>query len=79
MSKYRAAVINGLIDGMVEMERCKKLSNDALVDELLSRLPFTELDYLVEELCTRLSPDWQARADAHAALLDRSAQKGEGT
>lgn len=62
MSEYPTHILNGILDGMAEQERCAKLSNDALVDEILSRLPFTELDYLIEEACTRLSPQWPDRA-----------------
>lgn len=44
-----------------EMERVEKLSNVRLVAEILDRLPFTDMDQLIEEACARLDPEWNTR------------------
>jgi len=56
-----------------ETERVQKLTTQQLVDELLNRMPFTELDELLEEACTRLDPTWQQRhADTPLDEKDQS-------
>lgn len=46
---------------MMERGRVQGLTNEQLVNEILARMPFTELDALLEEACTRLDPEWVGR------------------
>lgn len=54
-------VADGLARELEERERVRKLTNEQLVDDILNRLPFSELDALIEEACTRLDPGWEHR------------------
>lgn len=51
-----------LIPDIAEMERVEKLTNQQLVEEIFERVPYGAHDWLIQEACTRLDPDWAKRA-----------------
>lgn len=52
-------MLEALARSMLEKERVSSLTNQELVEELLS--DSTKLDILIEEACTRLDPGWVTR------------------
>ena len=78
LSPEEERAMGRLMDAMDEIDRVQKLTTPQLVDELLNRMPFTELDELLEEACTRLDPTWHQRAadgplnEDDKAMIDRA-------
>lgn len=54
-------IVEALARDLVDQERVSNLTNQQLVEEILSRMDFSELDTLIEEACTRLDPEWATR------------------
>lgn len=80
MSAEDRRLCEALERDLKEMDRVKLLTNEQLVEEILDKLPFTDMDCLFEEACTRLDPDWSTRekslTERDEAMLKRVHEAG---
>ena len=74
-------LIEALERDMKDANRAAKLTNQQLVEEILDKLPFCELDVLIEEACIRLDPEWPNRGcdkpltEEDKQRIDRATEK----